>query len=123
MKVNLIQSIFNLNGSYKSYHHIILNSNRLTQLEKMIIDSIRKTTDFEFNQITLNRNNQLGRHRHANVGTSLAMLLGNFEGGALCIETGERFDSKNEWFSFDGSQFHWVEPFQGERFSIILYNR
>jgi len=65
----------------------------------------------------------MSKHRHANVGTSQAILLGNFSGGALCIEKGERFETKNTWFTFDGKQLHWVEPFEGERFSIILYNR
>ena len=62
-------------------------------------------------------------HKHKNQGISHAILLGVFTGGALCIEDGNRFECVNEWFTFDGTKNHWVEPFEGERYSIIIYNR
>ena len=36
---------------------------------------------------------------------------------------GSQFANPNEWFSFNGRLNHWVEPFEGERYSIIIYNR
>lgn len=119
----LIRKLFEERRAYKPYLHIRESSRPLSESELKVLKNIRETTEFEFNQVTINYNNKLSRHRHANVGKSLAMLLGNFTGGALCIENGKSLKSKNEWFSFDGGEFHWVEPFEGERFSIILYNR
>ena len=62
-------------------------------------------------------------HRHKNQGLSYGILLGNFSGGALCVEDGSKFGNPNEWFSLNGRLNHWVEPFEGERYSIIIYNR
>ena len=53
---------------------------------------------------------------------SYVMLLGDFEGGALCFDDGRRITEKGVWIPFDGHEPHWVEPFTGERFSVILFN-
>ncbi len=121
--LDLIRKLFKGRDIAKPYYHIRTKSNSLSSLEKKVLENIQKLTDFKFDQVTINYNNRMSKHRHANVGASQAILLGNFSGGALCIENGERFETKNTWFSFDGKQLHWVEPFEGERFSIILYNR
>ena len=77
--------------------------------------------DFKFAQ--LNRSIAMGRHRDKyNLAGSLLLLLGDFEGGALCFDDGRRLTDTGVWIPFDGHEEHWVEPFVGERFSIILFN-
>ena len=76
-----------------------------------------------FTYAQLNRSVAMERHVDKyNYEGSLIVLLGDFEGGALCFDDGRRFAEKGVWFPFDGHQPHWVEPFAGERFSVILFN-
>jgi len=125
LNIDLIKAIFK--NSKKPYKHIRLHKYTLTELEKLVVDEILKTTDFKFNQVTINHNNLLQRHNHKNVGASKIMLLGDFEGGSLCVETSEKkvmkISETNKWFDFIGGHDHWVESFKGERISIVLYNR
>ena len=58
----------------------------------------------------------------------LALALGDYEGGALCVE-GEGgghvdvFDTHDRIAKVDGRRVHWVRAFRGhERFSLIFYN-
>ena len=76
---------------------------------------------YEFAQ--LNRSVEMKRHTDgANFKGSLILLLGDFTGGALCFDDGRRITETGVWHAFDGHLPHWVEPFDGERFSIILFN-
>jgi hypothetical protein len=51
-------------------------------------------------------------------------LFGEFTGGALCLEDGRRFEDRGVWHAFDGKNIlHWVEPFEGERYSVVAYAR
>ena len=76
-----------------------------------------------FTYAQLNRSVAMERHVDKyNYEGSLIVLLGDFEGGALCFDDGRRFAEKGVWFPFDGHQPHWVEPFEGERFSVVLFN-
>ena len=58
----------------------------------------------------------------------LAIALGDFEGGALCVESEDGscvdvFDTHDKIAKVDGRRVHWVKAFRGrERFSIIFYN-
>ena len=77
--------------------------------------------NFDFAQ--LSRSVQMQRHvGRYNVEGSLLALLGDFEGGALCFDDGRRITERGVWVPFDGHQPHWVEPFSGERYSVILFN-
>ena len=76
---------------------------------------------FEFAQ--LNRSVEMKRHVDSrNMDGSWIVLLGSFTGGALCFDDGRRISDTGRWFPFDGHHPHWVEPFEGDRFSIILFN-
>jgi transcriptional regulator with XRE-family HTH domain len=119
--VQLLHDLFE--RSNKQQRHIRPLRNRPSFVEQKVLDNIREVTDFEFTQVTLNYNHQMLPHRHKNKSISIAILAGDFEGGALCVEDGSKFEKKNVWFEFDGRQNHWVEPFSGERFSIVLYKR
>jgi len=77
--------------------------------------------DFKYTTIQVNKNIQSDPHIDKNnVGPSYIIALGNFTGGALVIE-GERFNIFNTWKHFDGTLGHWVEPFEGERFSLVYF--
>jgi transcriptional regulator with XRE-family HTH domain len=121
--IELLRELFERRKTSTLQRHIKPIAKRPSFIEKKILDNIREVTEFEFTQVTLNLNHEMKPHKHKNNSESLAMLLGEFEGGALCIENGQRFDNVNEWFTFNGRLNHWVEPFIGERYSIILYKR
>lgn len=85
--------------------------------------SLLKTqiTDFEPNSITININERYKPHTHQRQEKSYIMLLGDFEGGALCLEDGTKFNEKHKFFEFRGSQKHWTEDWTGNRISIVYY--
>ena len=77
--------------------------------------------DFEYTTIQVNKNIQSEPHVDKNnVGPSYIIALGNFTGGDLVIE-GERFNISNKWKWFNGNLGHWVEPFEGERYSLVYF--
>lgn len=78
-----------------------------------------------FDFVTVNKNICCYPHRDVgNVGTSLILFLGKFEGGALCTEEGTRFEETGVFHAFDGSRLHWNEPLTGgTKYSVVYYNR
>ena len=81
---------------------------------------------FDFTGIQCNKNYALGPHKDsANVGESVLVCCGDYEGGATCVDIdGEvvKFDARTMPVIFDGSKYtHWVEKFSGERFSIVFF--
>lgn len=97
---------------------------------KMYNECKRLFPDFQFESIQINKNFQCPRHKDGkNVGKSLLMGLGDYTGG----ETGvcglksegieELYDIRYKPIIFDGSKHeHWVEPYEGDRYSIVLFN-
>lgn len=82
-----------------------------------------KFDSVDVNQITINKNNRLGKHKHANQSTlSYGYLFGDFTGGNLMIENKE-ISVKNKWFTFNGTLEHYVKKFTGDRYSIIAYKK
>lgn len=61
-------------------------------------------------------------------GPQLALALGEFEGGALCIESEDGgsvdvVDTKGKIAKVDGRRVHWVRTFHGgDRYSLIFFN-
>ena len=50
--------------------------------------------------------------------------MGDFQGGALVAERGERFEENNVWHELHGARDeHWIEPWTGERLSVVLFDR
>ena len=77
----------------------------------------------DINQITINKNNKLGKHKHLRqTEISYGFVFGDFEGGELVAED-KTIATKNKWFSFDGTKEHYVKDFTGNRYSIIAYKR
>lgn len=59
----------------------------------------------------------------AGFGQSLSLIvgLGDYAGGALCVE-GEPCDIRYKPLEFDGwRRLHWTLPFEGERFSLVWF--
>ena len=83
---------------------------------------------FDFNQVVINYNFKITKHLDAsNVGESMIIALGDYQGGELNIENekGEikTMDIKNKFYKFNGSKlYHWVNEFKGNRYSLVFYN-
>jgi hypothetical protein len=97
---------------------------------KMYNECKRLFPDFQFESIQINKNFQCPRHKDGkNVGNSLLMGLGDYTGGesGVCGLTSEGidelYDIRYKPIIFDGSKYeHWVEPYTGDRYSIVLFN-
>jgi len=78
-----------------------------------------------FDFVTINRNLRTYPHRDVgNEGPSMILFLGRFEGGALVLETGDRFEEAGRLRVFDGRLLHWNEPITGgTKYSVVFYNR
>ncbi|NDC39534.1 MAG: hypothetical protein EBZ48_16095 [Proteobacteria bacterium] len=58
-----------------------------------------------------------------NLNEILVMFLGDFTGGALCLENGQRFTEKYVWHRYRGGEIlHWNEAHSGDKFSVIAHN-
>ena len=82
--------------------------------------------DFEFNSIQLNKNYALGRHRdRGNNGNSVLVACGDYSGGATVVEYEneiKKYDARLNPIIFDGCKYyHYVEPFVGDRYSLVFY--
>ena len=82
---------------------------------------------FEFTGIQFNYNYKIGPHKDAaNVGESVLVCTGDYTGGETCVQledgTIQKFDARLRPVVIDGSKHtHWVEPFEGERFSVVFF--
>ena len=85
---------------------------------------------FEYNAIAATRNFVGSPHvDRFDQQPQLAVSLGEFEGGELCVEAEhdhtmiEVVDTKERIAKVDGRRVHWVRAYRGgERFSLIFYN-
>ena len=51
--------------------------------------------------------------------------LGEFAGGRLCWREGDveyKRSTRNMWTKLDGRHLHWVEPYEGVRYSLVLFS-
>ena len=60
-------------------------------------------------------------HRDGNIGPSISLAAGSFEGGCLNIQ-GDMFDIRRRPLQYDGNQLHWVEPHSGRRTSVTFFS-
>ena len=92
-----------------------------------IFDAVKKMQPWA-TQITLNKNFASQAHRDKkNQGRSAIALFGNFTGGALMIQEPQgvrKITDKKKWHIFNGARDeHWVEPFKGDRWSVVAYTQ
>ena len=84
---------------------------------------------FPFTSAQINKNFAPGwsarrDHRNKDVSFQWCTSLGDFEGGELrWLEGGDSFSvpTRGVWTKIDGRHTHWVEPYSGERYSIVLF--
>ena len=81
---------------------------------------------FEFSSVQLNYNYALGPHKDKNnSGESVLVCCGEYEGGATIVEIDgieQSFDARIHPVVFDGSLYtHWVEKFEGDRYSVVFF--
>jgi len=88
--------------------------------------------EVEYNSFMINRNAEMLPHKDTrNRGQSFIMGFGNYTGGELVIdnETDNEMsnnlvliDTHHKPLVFDGkNHFHYVNPFQGDRFTLVAY--
>lgn len=97
------------------------------ELYHHLLEFGKKYVTVPYNAITVNQNYQAGKHydKH-NVGDSFLVSFGNFTGGRLLIHEGDlsgNHDIRHKPIVANFSQMlHSVEPFEGERYSLVFYN-
>ena len=96
-------------------------SNRHDKELTKAIEAIAPEWWGEETRVCLNRNVQCEKHKDGNKGHSYVLWLGDFVGGALVFEDGQRLEEKYTWHKIDGQKYHWNEPHEGTKYSIILY--
>jgi hypothetical protein len=97
------------------------------EYQKIFEEFVKEYIEFDFNQVVINKNFEIQKHTDAsNVGVSYIIGLGDYTGGNLCIERNGEIEKHNiyhKFYTFNGSKYpHWVEPFEGTRFTLVFYN-
>lgn len=87
--------------------------------------------DFQFNNIMINKNYPVGLHKDkANVGDSVLISFGDYEGGKTRVHYGgveghkiiKDYDSWCNPVTFNGSLYaHEVLPYTGERYALVFF--
>ena len=78
--------------------------------------------------MTLNFHKCNSRHIDSvNCGKSYLVCCGDYKGGLTCIEQEDgsiiKVDGREEPITFDGSKlYHWVEDFEGDRYSLVFFH-
>ena len=84
--------------------------------------------DFSYTQTQMNKNFRAPCHKDSkNVGESILVCLGNYEGGETNIQLNENtiieVDAREKPEKFNGSKYaHWVSDFKGTRYSLVFFN-
>ena len=97
-----------------------------TRKQGPILEHVRRMLGEDVSAVTLNRNVHCGVHRDRKNATRFRICsMGDFEGGALCLEDGRRFNEKRQWFTFDGAEVnHRNEPITaGRKNSVVAYTQ
>ena len=89
-----------------------------------ILRLVRSMLGQHINSVCCNHNVCCAPHRdRKNAGESYVCYFGDFTGGALCLETGERFEGTRQWHGpFDGTKtLHWNEEHEGDKYSVVAF--
>ena len=99
------------------------SNNKLSKLQFALIKLVDiYKLNFKFTSIQIKKNFTSGTlHIDANVGPSLTLSIGNFEGGELYINNRGRVDTENKLVLFNGQQPHMALPYEGKRFSFVFF--
>ena len=97
------------------------------ELQQVFAEYSKKYFDgFEYAQVQMNKNYPCPKHTDKNVGESICVSFGDYEGGLLCVEKEhgiEKYDPREKPVKFDGFKYpHWVEPvLGGTRYSLVFF--
>ena len=99
---------------------------RRPYLYKLLLDFGSKHITIPYTSITVNQNYKTGPHRDkGNVGQSIVVAFGDYEGGELVIQEGPEegtHDVKHKMIISDFSKAtHYVKPWTGNRYSLVFY--
>ena len=124
-------SLGRTSGFWGVSHDIIKKSVRdpiARALLQVLWDTLREMAGgFQYSTAHLNRDfNGVPHVDKNNVGLSWALSLGDFTGGELVCETEDPrvlacHTTRKRPVIFDGHRPHWVLPYEGRRYSVILY--
>ncbi len=84
--------------------------------------------DFKWTSVVINKNFKCLRHKDAsNVGTSWIVGIGDYKNGETIVEnkngTTTFHKIRHNPVGFNGSElYHYVAPWQGERWTLVFYN-
>ena len=83
--------------------------------------------EFKWTQVQMNKNFRCPEHFDPmNVGESVLISFGDYTGGLTGVKKEDgivKYDSRTNPIKFDGSKYlHWVEPFEGNRYSLVFFN-
>ena len=90
------------------------------QILKVLPEDVPREANLCF---TINKNVTCYPHRDtANQGDTLIIFFGDYEGGALLTETGQRFEERLVWHRYKGDEVtHWNEPHFGDKYSVVAH--
>jgi hypothetical protein len=97
--------------------------------EGPVLECVQEMLGEQINELCLNRSVPMGPHRDSknSAEVSFVCFLGDYTGGALCIQEDtdlRKLTERRVWHTFSGQKhLHWVEPFEGERYSVVAYTR
>ncbi len=79
--------------------------------------------DFDFTNITINKNLVCKKHKDKNTTDSYILFLGDYQGGGLNIND-MKFTSTREFFKFNGRNEHWNdEIISGTKYSLVFMGK
>ena len=84
--------------------------------------------EFNYTQVQMNYNFPCPPHFDSkNVGESVLCAFGDYTGGLTCVEKENnniiKYDPQASPVFFNGSKYkHYVEPFKGNRYSLVFFN-
>ena len=82
---------------------------------------------FEWGQVQMNKNFPCPPHKDsANIGESVLCCFGDYTGGLTIVDYESKlrkYDGKKAPVRFNGSKYlHYVEPFEGTRYSLVFFH-
>jgi hypothetical protein len=91
-----------------------------------ILSHVQSMLGPEISELCLNYNVTCAAHRDGKNSSTQSYIcfFGDYLGGALHLETGEVFESRGVWHTFDGRNVtHWNTPHTGDKWSCVAYAR
>ena len=84
--------------------------------------------DFEYDSIQLTKNFEIKPHKDSkNIGESVLVAFGDYTGGNTVVAYPNdtvSYDARKQPVKFNGSLYeHWVEPFEGDRYSLVFFTQ